>query len=449
MRGDLRKRVLWGFGLFGILCLGGICGFGYYAYQSNFGAAAKSLPHEIELARKDGIPLEPNDLRPAHPVPDDHNAATIYNAFFPRIERLWKAHTKLTEECSDVALDKATVAEKQDLKKALDESRESLDEIAAATKRPFCDFHYKYELGPALLMPEIAQARNSARLLDAEAHLLGEQGRVAEAYDLVASSQTLGRQIGKGPFLIASMVQSSIESMAVRELCHLIELSKSDPALLAKAQKTLDGFGPLIDLRSAFRSEVVMGRIAIHMVHTMGDLKQISGIASGSSSSGSTGSGGPGLPAFFAQACEAKFLVTWRKVFETMPADPTDWLGDYRVFQPIEHDMESDKSLDNTMNAILFPLLTPSALFVGEQDANRRIAATAIRLMQDRLRTGRLPDTLPNYGRISIDPFDGKPLRYRREGAGFKIYSIDQDFQDNGGVPRKGNQPGDLVREFK
>jgi len=35
---------------------------------------------------------------------------------------------------------------------------------------------------------------------------------------------------------------------------------------------------------------------------------------------------------------------------------------------------------------------------------------------------------------IPDDPFSGKPFIYRRQGAGYLIYSVGPDLQDNGGV---------------
>src|SRR5207248_5771811 len=44
--------------------------------------------------------------------------------------------------------------------------------------------------------------------------------------------------------------------------------------------------------------------------------------------------------------------------------------------------------------------------------------------------TDLVPTFLPN---MPLDPFDGKPLRYRRLDDGVVIYSISSDGKDNGG----------------
>jgi len=55
---------------------------------------------------------------------------------------------------------------------------------------------------------------------------------------------------------------------------------------------------------------------------------------------------------------------------------------------------------------------------------------------------------VPQYlNEVPIDPFDGQPIRYRRTEAGYLLYSIMEDGQDNGGRTREEagqDQPYDL-----
>jgi hypothetical protein len=60
-------------------------------------------------------------------------------------------------------------------------------------------------------------------------------------------------------------------------------------------------------------------------------------------------------------------------------------------------------------------------------------------LLLDRAKTGELPKFLPDYGPGRIDPFSGKPLKYRRIENGFLIYSFGADRIDDGGVTRQDN----------
>jgi hypothetical protein len=75
--------------------------------------------------------------------------------------------------------------------------------------------------------------------------------------------------------------------------------------------------------------------------------------------------------------------------------------------------------------------------------AHLDLARTALALERHRLATGRVPeqldDLVPQYLKeVPLDPFDGKPLRYRRREPGYLLYSILEDGQDNGGRQKPG-----------
>ena len=56
-----------------------------------------------------------------------------------------------------------------------------------------------------------------------------------------------------------------------------------------------------------------------------------------------------------------------------------------------------------------------------------------------------LSDLTPNYlAGTPVDPFDGRPLRYRQEGEGYLLYTIGPDLKDDSGGRLSGKE-GDLV----
>jgi hypothetical protein len=82
--------------------------------------------------------------------------------------------------------------------------------------------------------------------------------------------------------------------------------------------------------------------------------------------------------------------------------------------------------------------------------ANLRLALTALALEQFRAaHSGQYPGALseltPDYlPAAPLDPFDGQPLRYRKQAAGYLLYSIGPDQKDDGGVPMTA-KGGDIV----
>lgn len=77
--------------------------------------------------------------------------------------------------------------------------------------------------------------------------------------------------------------------------------------------------------------------------------------------------------------------------------------------------------------------------------AHVRAARVALAVERFRLVAGELPDDLkrllPVYlESIPADPFDGKPLRYRRLERGYVVYSVGEDRVDDGGRRRNSQQ---------
>lgn len=74
--------------------------------------------------------------------------------------------------------------------------------------------------------------------------------------------------------------------------------------------------------------------------------------------------------------------------------------------------------------------------------AYMRVVQTALAIERWRLaHNGRLPDSLtdlvPGYlPTIPLDPFDEKPLRYKKSAQGYVVYSIGPDLIDDGGKER-------------
>jgi hypothetical protein len=79
-----------------------------------------------------------------------------------------------------------------------------------------------------------------------------------------------------------------------------------------------------------------------------------------------------------------------------------------------------------------------------------RCAAAALAIERFRLASGRWPKSLeelrPKYLReVPRDPFDSKPLRFRRTNEGVAVYSVGENEKDDGKVVIPFHQPGEAV----
>jgi hypothetical protein len=87
----------------------------------------------------------------------------------------------------------------------------------------------------------------------------------------------------------------------------------------------------------------------------------------------------------------------------------------------------------------LLPSLSKLSLKGASADASAKLAATAFAIEEFRQNNHRLPEGLkdltPQFMEaVPIDPFDGKPIRYRKLERGYVIYSVDADGRDDGGI---------------
>jgi hypothetical protein len=90
----------------------------------------------------------------------------------------------------------------------------------------------------------------------------------------------------------------------------------------------------------------------------------------------------------------------------------------------------------------------PTKSLLGELRAVARVRLARAALAVERCRSahaGQVPASLaelvPTYlAAIPADPFDGQRLRYKKLPTGYVIYSIGEDFTDNGGTEQPAGQ---------
>ena len=76
-----------------------------------------------------------------------------------------------------------------------------------------------------------------------------------------------------------------------------------------------------------------------------------------------------------------------------------------------------------------------------------RTSLAAVAIERYRLkRGGALPDSLealvPEFlSGVPIDPLSGEPVRYRRIGDGYTVYSVGRNGKDDGGTSLQGQSP--------
>jgi hypothetical protein len=441
------KALLWT--MVGVVVVGGLvsylgCKALGRAFLGDVDALAAALPAELEAARREGLPTDPVALFPGRPVPDSKNAAAVIAGESAAVnKRLPSSHAAILA-MANLAKGTASWQDEGNIREAIKPLKPSLDRIVAASKKPFCDFGKDYSLGAYVLFPEFAQIKTVVKVLGGRAHLAAQGGRLAEAEASLTAAFKLSQFAGQEPCLIGSLVQIACAAITQRTLRKIIFEQGKDARVLAMANRLSGNSIRPVDMRRAFKGELVMG---LATIRTLKGLKEVEMLSSGAPSE-ETSPPMEFIAGHMRSAWQTRYVQFWRRVFSRLPKDPKDFLALRKVMIEETAAEEKHTSLDYMMNKILLPVFDQAALACCKERSDLALTRAVVDLFKYRVRRGTFPDRLGELPRKYVDAFDNKPLRYRKTAAGFLIYSIDRDLRDDGGMKLQPGGPTDGPRDF-
>jgi hypothetical protein len=291
--------------------------------------------------------------------------------------------------------------------------------------------------------PAFGHLREFARLLRAEALQRKRKGDVDGALESCQTILKLCRHMDDEPFLIAFLVQKTIFSIGVVTLFGM-PLGKgvlSDADASATAYQAVLAELRAWDIDRAFVRALKGERVIAGILFYDSFRKKLRG-------------------------CGLFPVSTWIAANQSLTLDfyrqllPIAQKGvpyDRQKISRLIADFTQKTQGRNTILANLHISSVEDRLFdrVTETHALQRVTMTALALRLYRKENGRYPENLqqlvPKYlPSVPIDPYDGKPLRYRKLQKGFKVWSVGGNRKDDGGVKvRDWQRKGDLVLESK
>lgn len=390
-------------------------------------------------ARREGLPLTPDDLRPNPPVPDSQNAGPLLKELTQRYNALPKRECNLWDKAaSDFLKNPKDATAQAEFSAGLTRYTELIALVEDAVERPHCDLAYDWNLGPNLLFPEFTVLRQFARTLVCRALLAQD---ASSAWADITRAAKLGNLIGETPCIIAALVSVAIHANADKG--YIETLKRFGPSPEAHAAHA--AFGPPLDPEHYFKGEVVLITACMKLLRE-GKLAKQEEASIDTNDENSYGFAGSSVTKTFslvspiaAAFWEKQLLVFWRKAFQIIrEAKRTD---DYSKMQEMDRFLkawERDRINlpQNVMALILAPVFsqaprkTQLAIL-----AQKSLRESALALLEERAKTGAFPDspTLP------IDPFSPtkQTLRYKKEGTGCTLYSVGDDGNDDGGMAKR------------
>ena len=407
-------------------------------------ALAADLDARIEAHRKQGLPLNLEELNKWHGYPiKGPNAAHAYIEAIDLFSKQKPDETPFRFLLRRVELPRSAPLPTE-LRQTINDfvrlNQSALKRLHEAALVKECRFPTDWRTGwNTYTMHRIGPVSGS-KILNLEALKRAEDGEIEGALDSVeaaiAAANALSSETELAPQL-ARMLQLE-ESYLVLE--RILNRTKPTVALLDRIGKIPSVSKDIENLKRGFIGELCMGLAFFKL-----------------SAAEKAAGGSDKKPTFLEVAAFklAKSAEHWRQDRRLLTEVMLDSIDALELPNPER--LERGKEIADRLHRIVpvekyigTALAHPSPhIIFGRQarhEALVRMLKTVVAIERSRLKNNGIedpPDSLdelaPNYlDSIPMDPFDGAPLRYLRLPKGYMIYSIERNLTDDGGT-----KPGD------
>ena len=396
------------------------------------------VSRQLAAIKASGAPATLNDLALLYPEisPSENGAILLTNAF----AGLLPVSTNFTFSARQ-RLPNDTLAH---FSEVLNSNKLSFELLDQALK--FQKFRYAIDVtnGYFASLPHLVGVKTMGQTLRAKSFCTSENGAAEECVKSITDSFLLRETIRREPNLIAHLVAISmtgVELSALEKALNSLDLSY---AQLESLQNAFAKAQDLDALRFAMWAERCTGidmfqndRSFVRFLSEEGDTSFGSEMSAKGTFwlyrlSGQLDRDFLVYLSFFSradEACGVKYPIR---------LDQSD-----RVFD-VFNQQTTNKWF--VLSRSLFPALKKCAWRDAEAIARLRVGETGLAVEKFRRQNHELPpqlaDLVPKFiNQVPEDPYDGKPLRFKRLPKGFVIYSVGGDRTDQGGKEKPARTP--------
>jgi DNA-binding transcriptional MerR regulator len=330
-------------------------------------------------------------------------------------------------------------------------NREALQFFAQGAQYEQSRYPIDLTKGSNTLLPHLMGIKRGMQLSEMAAILDAENNDEKQAANDVLMTLALARSLKAEPVLISQLVRSAGVSLAVDALNQVVNRTTLSPESLSGLTKALQSMEDY-DARGEGFSRAMAGELAMHLALLNNPAKLVRDLSTASATDVPEGQ----RHRMIEYLKQARSLKEEQDYLETtsqqlLSARKEAFPERLKVVADLIHQRvteATDRGL--LLNVWLSDGLDKHVNREARCLANLRLALTAVALEQFRAaHNNRYPAGLseltPNYlDAVLTDPFDGQPLRYRKQDAGYVLYSIGWDLKDDGGKPMNG-KGGDIV----
>lgn len=416
-------------GVLGIGAATGLLSYGFLAWSTS-----GELRAEKAEARREGLPLEPADLR--RPVPDAENAAPIYRAAFAALDTVREPSAGETAAKLVSQHHPESPLWQSQVTRFVEARRSGLRTFLKAAALPYDSVDREWSKGGGLLFEDLGAHKAAMKDVILEARLRGAKGDVAGAFGLLAAAAHGARHSGDAQAgLVGKLVQISEDNAILLAAGEMLGERGLSPGVAEQAEKMLDALDVPINLKPAYGEELVLERETLRRFSEGRRVGALSTLPSGTEAAGyyrflaaTTRVGA------FRDAFDAQLIRFWRDMAHALPADPDDsWTG-YSRLRAAEERFMRRHGWKTVFAEMVTPVVNDAERAVGVMIERRRALRAMLAALRLRQTTGRFPKRLPLDGKNAIDPLSERPLAYRLTKDGFVVYGVGRNCFDDGGA---------------
>ena len=412
--------------------------------------------------------------RAARPVADDNlNAGPFYHKAAESFQDSYDSFVKEHPDLLAMSYNKATSEQKEALSKWIAANTEIFDLVYAGAAKPYYWPKYEGQAALSVLLPNLRELRELSRTLCWRAWLRAEQGLYKDAFEDIKTCYRLGQHLKGDKVLIEQLVGIAIEALTCRTLRQILSKHEFDRQTLAVLQDDWEELILQEDFAVSIRVEKLFifdeiqrcftedrigsGHLYLKGISELGvweDMDEFHFIKF--------------LHILHLYLKTTSELEQWEDMHEFLfinylhillrhpnkqeTRETLNRLWDYfeevakknpgqRRAEQIDVDEDIEQfSKGNIFLSILVPALNRISISAHRNKAEAESVLTLIAVLRHKEKVGKFPESLDELVKagllktLPIDPFSDEPLIYRRTDDGFTLYSVGENFTDDGGV---------------
>ncbi len=415
----------------------------------------RQLQAEIDAIRRRGEPLTLLEAAPK-PVPDDQNAAVLYQQVFhatfspAHSNRIFPEFNETEQQILDTFRDRPNSTDAEWLRQKLAEPGRvtALPTLREASLRPDSVFPIPWEKGPDVYFPHYADFRASAHLMVQRANLAAYDGDLAEALSWHAAIMRMSRHPLDDPLLIGQVLAVGLQTVAFHSLKQTLRAAEVPSGAADELDTALAALDMRASLKRAMAAERAFGiewfEVAWRDPATcvqVGLLAQNSFLPLMSRFSPVLG-----------PVIKADRLTYIRLMNDAVSAAGEPSHRSAPKLTAIEGTLLSLQPWQAPLTQALYPIWARAGTKVDQAQADIDLCRIVLALKAERHNTGTYPPSFKELQPsldwiIPDDPFSGQAYIYRRQEHGFILYSVGENAVDDGGLseydPSTGKWRGD------